>query len=76
VQSGDEITLDVEQRSLSLNVSEDELNARRESWQPAHPQHTRGYVKLYQETVMQANVGADLDFLQGGSGAPVPRDSH
>jgi len=76
VQSGDEITLDVEKRQLNLNVSEDELEKRRAAWQPIHPQSQRGYVKLYQETVMQANEGADLDFLQGGSGAPVPRDSH
>jgi len=76
VQSGDEITLDVENRQLNLNVSVEVLDKRRSDWQPVHPQSTRGYVKLYQETVMQANKGADLDFLQGGSGAPVPRDSH
>lgn len=76
VQSGDEITLDVENRQLSLNVSEQELRVRRSNWQPIHPRSERGYVKLYQETVMQADKGADLDFLQGGSGAPVPRDSH
>lgn len=76
VQSGDEITLDVANRQLSLNVSNEELEVRRSNWQPVHPQSDRGYVKLYQETVMQADKGADLDFLQGGSGAPVPRDSH
>lgn len=76
VQSGDEITLDVANRQLSLNVSNEELELRRSKWQPVHPQSERGYVKLYQETVMQADKGADLDFLQGGSGAPVPRDSH
>ncbi len=76
VQSGDEITLDVEQRSISLNVSDEELAKRREAWKPVHPQHDRGYVQLYQKTVMQANEGADLDFLRGGSGAPIPRDSH
>lgn len=76
VESGDTITLDVDAGSLKLDVSDDELALRRTRWKPAHPQATRGYVKLYQETVMQANHGADLDFLQGGSGAPVPRDSH
>ena len=76
VQTGDEITLDVEQRKLDLNVDEETLKARRAAWQPIHPQSTRGYVQLYQQTVMQADKGADLDFLQGGSGAPVPRDSH
>lgn len=76
VQSGDSITLDVNAGVLELDVSEQELEQRRASWKPVHPQATRGYVKLYQETVMQADKGADLDFLQGGSGAPVPRDSH
>ena len=76
VESGDEIVLDVVNRQLSLNVDEATLAKRRESWQPEHPQFARGYVKLYQETVMQADQGADLDFLRGGSGAPVPRDSH
>ena len=76
VQSGDEITLDVANRQLNLNVSQAELEVRRSNWKPVHPQSDRGYVKLYQETVMQADKGADLDFLRGGSGAPVPRDSH
>lgn len=76
VQNGDLITLDVEAGSLSLDVDEETLAQRRASWQPRHPQATRGYVRMYQETVMQANEGADLDFLRGGSGAAVPRDSH
>jgi dihydroxy-acid dehydratase len=37
---------------------------------------TRGYVKMYLDHVTQANEGADLDFLVGSSGAPVPRDNH
>ncbi|MGF6902507.1 dihydroxyacid dehydratase/phosphogluconate dehydratase [Paraburkholderia sp. GAS348] len=47
----------------------------RAAWQPpATP--ARGYYKLYVEHVLQADQGADLDFLVGSSGAPVPRDSH
>lgn len=76
VENGDMITLDVAARSLSLDVDEQTLALRRANWKPNHPQATRGYVKMYQESVMQANEGADLDFLRGGSGAPVPRDSH
>ncbi len=76
VQTGDEISLDVAARSLVLHVSEAVLAERRKNWKPVHPQSTRGYVQMYQQTVMQADKGADLDFLQGGSGAPVPRDSH
>ena len=76
VQTGDLIELDVAGGKLHLDVSDEELARRKESWHPQHPQSTRGYVKLYQETVMQADQGADLDFLRGGSGAPVPRDNH
>ncbi|MFK7853063.1 MAG: IlvD/Edd family dehydratase [Granulosicoccus sp.] len=76
VENGDMITLDVAAATLSLDVDEQTLEARRLKWKPIHPQALRGYVKMYQETVMQANEGADLEFLRGGSGADVPRDSH
>lgn len=76
VENGDMITLDVAAATLSLDVDEQTLAARRLKWKPIHPQAVRGYVKMYQETVMQANEGADLEFLRGGSGAEVPRDSH
>jgi dihydroxy-acid dehydratase len=75
VQTGDMIELDVEARRLHLEVSDDELARRRAAWQaPEAP--ARGYYKLYVEHVLQADQGADLDFLVGSSGAPVPRDSH
>lgn len=75
VQNGDLIALDVAARSLSLLVDDTELKRRRAAWQPAEPHATRGYVKLYVEHVLQANEGADLDFLVGGSGSGVPRDN-
>lgn len=75
VQTGDMIELDVEARRLHLEVSDEELARRRSAWQaPEAP--ARGYYKLYVEHVLQADQGADLDFLVGSSGAPVPRDSH
>jgi L-arabonate dehydrase len=75
VQSGDFIELDVPARRLHLEVSDEELARRRSSWKaPQSPQ--RGYYKLYVDHVLQANQGADLDFLVGGSGAAVPRESH
>jgi dihydroxy-acid dehydratase len=76
VENGDLITLDVEARSLHLHVDEPALAERRGRWTPP-PEHAgRGYVKLYTEHVLQANEGADLDFLVGKSGAAVPRDNH
>jgi len=76
VENGDEIELDVAGRTLTLHVPGDELARRRAAWTPAAPHATRGYVKLYLDHVTQADTGADLDFLVGGSGAPVPRESH
>jgi dihydroxy-acid dehydratase len=76
VQNGDLITLDVAARSLHLHVDDAELAARRDAWTPP-PQHAgRGYVRMYLEHVLQADQGADLDFLVGRSGSPVPRDNH
>ena len=75
VQNGDMIELDVAGRRLNLEVSDQELARRRLSWKPpVHP--NRGYQKLYVDHVQQAHLGADLDFLVGGSGAEVPRESH
>ena len=76
VQNDDMIHLDVENRSLQLEVSEAELVARKNKWRPPSLQAKRGYAKLYIEHVNQADEGCDLDFLKGGSGALVNRDLH
>ncbi|MDB5795374.1 MAG: dihydroxy-acid dehydratase [Noviherbaspirillum sp.] len=75
VRTGDMIELDVHARRLHLEVSDEELQRRKAEWvAPERP--TRGYAKLYVDHVQQAHLGADLDFLVGSSGAPVPRESH
>lgn len=75
VHTGDTISLDVPNRSLSLEVDDQVLAARRALWEcPALPD--RGWARLYIEHVLQADKGADLDFLVGRSGALVARDSH
>ena len=76
VQDGDMIELDVGERRLELDVDEDELNRRRTRWSPPEPATDRGYCRLYVDHVLQADRGVDFDFLVGGSGAPVARDSH
>ena len=76
VRNGDLITLDVAGRSLHLHVSDDELAVRRTHWRPPTPRLDSGYWKLYTDTVLQADEGADLDFLRGKRGAFVPRDNH
>jgi len=76
VENGDEIELDVAKRRLQLLVSEDELAQRRGKWKEPKPPLERGYWRLYFDHVLQANEGADLDFLVGKSGDFVPRDNH
>ncbi len=72
VRSGDEIALDVEARSLTLCVDDDELARRRADWRPPPRPVTRGYTRLYQEHVTQAHEGCDFDFLQGDAPSPEP----
>src|SRR2546425_5170688 len=76
VQNGDLIELDVAKRKLQLHISEAELVRRKKRWRPPKPHSDRGWVKLYCETVLQADEGVDLDFLVGKSGAKVARESH
>jgi dihydroxy-acid dehydratase len=78
VQTGDEITLDVPGRTLTLEVSEEELMRRRPNTATiggfANP--ARGWERLYIDHVQQADTGADLDFLVGATGDHVSRESH
>lgn len=76
VRNGDTIELDVAKRKLWLHVSDEELAARRAKWKAPKPHSDRGWVKLYCDTVQQADKGVDLEFLVGGSGAGVGRPSH
>jgi L-arabonate dehydrase len=76
VENGDMIELDVANRRLHLHVSDAELARRKAKWKPPPPHADRGWVKLYCETVQQADQGVDLDFLVGKSGAKVGRESH
>jgi len=76
VRNGDEITLDVKGRLLHLHLSDEEIAARKKELPAMAAIASRGYVRLYQEHVQGAHLGADLDFLRGGSGSQVTRDSH
>lgn len=76
VRNGDIIELDVEQRTLNLKVSEEELAKRRANWTKPTPACERGYTKIFIDHVEQADKGCDFDFLRGGSGSEVSRDLH
>jgi dihydroxy-acid dehydratase len=72
VRDGDVIALDVDARSLTLRVSDEELAHRRAAWTPPVFPHPRGYGALYARHVTQANQGCDFDFLQGTAPVPEP----
>jgi len=76
VQNGDYIALDVENRTINWEVSQEELAARKVAHPFEKPKTIRGYVGLFIDHVEQADQGADFDFLKGGSGSVVTRDSH
>ena len=76
IKTGDLITLDVPNRELNVNITEEEFAQRKKQFRSLPPVTDRGYVKLYIDHVQQAHLGADMDFLVGGSGSSVVRDSH
>jgi dehydratase ilvD1 len=76
VKTGDRIRFDGPARRLDLLVDEHDLAARREAWRPTQRRYDRGWAKLYQHSVQQADKGCDLDFLVGASGSEVDRESH
>ena len=76
VETGDRIRISASNGELELLVDEATLAKRRAAWTPEEPHYTRGYAKLYIDHVLQADKGADLDFLVGKDTRPVTRESH
>ncbi|MBU9699624.1 dihydroxy-acid dehydratase [Rhodobacteraceae bacterium HSP-20] len=76
VRDGDFIELDVPNRRLHLDISDEELAARLAAWTPRIAPPDSGYAMLHHQHVMGADKGADLEFLRGCRGAPVGKDSH
>jgi dihydroxy-acid dehydratase len=72
VQTGDEIEVDVAQRRLHLHVSDEELARRRTAWVAPPPRYERGYGRMFQEHIGQADEGCDFDFLEHGAPTPEP----
>ena len=76
VRTGDLVILDAEARTINVDVSDEELAKRNNPTAENFEPEKRGYVHLYQTRVEQADTGCDLDFLKGGSGSEVTRESH
>ena len=76
IQSGDIIELDFKNRLLNVQLSAEEISKRKQQLKLNPEFAARGYVYLYQSHVEQSYLGADLDFLKGGSGSEIHKDSH
>ena len=78
VQTGDFIVLDVPNRTLNIEISDEELKTRTPSAASvaAYATPDRGWSRLYVDHVQGADTGADMDFLLGSSGDAVSRESH
>lgn len=71
VREGDWISIDVDARSIEIELDGAELARRRTAWKPQPPQFERGYGWMFSQHIQQANDGCDFDFLQTEFGAPV-----
>ena len=73
VQDGDIITLDVESRTINLELAEEEIEKRIEVLNKRKNPYARGYTRLYLDHVTQADKGCDFDFLEGKDETPEPQ---
>jgi dihydroxy-acid dehydratase len=71
VRTGDMISVDVAERTISLNVSNEELERRRAAWARPEPRFGRGYGWMFTRHIKQAHEGCDFDFLETSFGAPT-----
>ena len=71
IETGDFITIDVDQRTINVNLSEEELAERKSRWLPPEPRYERGYGWMYSRHSLQANEGCDFDFLETGFGKAI-----
>ncbi|MEX5728780.1 dihydroxy-acid dehydratase [Rhodovulum iodosum] len=72
LKTGDSVTLDVPGRRLDMEVSAQEIAARRAAWTPPPPRYERGYGAMFARHVEQADKGCDFDFLRTDYGGPAP----
>jgi dihydroxy-acid dehydratase len=72
VQTGDEIEIDVDKRSIHLHVSDAEMARRKAAWKQPAPKYARGYGAMFSEHIGQADEGCDFDFLAGQGAIAEP----
>ena len=64
VRTGDTISVDIPNRRIHMEVSDEELARRRAAWTPPPPRFARGYGWMFTQHILQADQGCDMDFLQ------------
>ncbi|OQW61721.1 MAG: dihydroxy-acid dehydratase [Proteobacteria bacterium SG_bin9] len=72
VKTGDMIEVDIPARRIHLDISDDELAKRKAAWKKPAPRFTRGYGAMFSQHIGQADIGCDLDFLQGTDATAEP----
>ena len=72
VRTGDIISVDVDRRSINLEVTVAEIERRLKEWSPPERSFPRGYNRLFAEHISQADKGCDFDFLEGTAPTPEP----
>ncbi len=72
VKTGDMIALDIDARTLNVEISDEEFARRRAAWKPPVRVYERGFTRLYIDHATQANHGCDFDFLMGNAPTPEP----
>ncbi len=75
LRTGDIVSIDVDARSIRMEVSDTELAARRAAWVQPERRYERGYGYMFSKHIQQADEGCDFDFLRSDFGAPVPEPS-
>ncbi|MBC8120043.1 MAG: dihydroxy-acid dehydratase [Burkholderiaceae bacterium] len=73
LRTGDEIELNVPNRSLNMLVDAAELERRKQAWRTPPQHYARGYGALFSRHITQANDGCDFDFLEGTAAIPEPQ---
>jgi len=75
VKTGDIIAVDIDARSIRLEVPDDEIARRKAQWKQPPTRYERGYGYMFSKHIRQANEGCDFDFLQTDFGRPVAEPS-
>ena len=71
IKNGDIIEVDIPERKLNVDISENELSNRRKKWKEPEPRYERGYGYIYSKHIEQADKGCDFDFLKSDFGSAV-----